>query len=150
ISNFSWSADTVPLPIAAGRSVDITIEYKAAITADAEVPARFVVEGAGTESPIAFRLRRPRTPPRTVVIVAKVLADDRLERVAEATAAADGSFRVDAPAGQYLVFALVDENGDGTFADEEAWGVFPNKQTPRLVEVTAGRFTDDVDFSTSR
>jgi hypothetical protein len=46
--------------------------------------------------------------------------------------------------------ALVDENGDGTLATEEAWGVYPNKQMPRLVEVMSGRFTDEVDFSTSR
>lgn len=149
ISNFSWSADTVPLPLAAGRSIDITIEYKGTITSDADVNARFVVEGSGAETPIAFRLRKPRLPPRTVV-VARVLADDTLEPVSQANVAADGSYRVEAPAGQYLIMALVDENGDGTLATEEAWGVYPNKQMPRLVEVMSGRFTDEVDFSTSR
>jgi serine protease len=150
IGNFSWSADTVPLPIAAGRSVDITIEYKARITADADVNARFVLEGSGVESPIALRLRKPRVPPQTVVFVAKVLADDKLEVVARATAATDGSYRVDAPPGEYLVIAAVDENGDGTFADEEAFGVYPNKQMPRLVPVTSSRITEDVDFGASR
>ncbi len=149
-SNFKWSADTVPLPLAAGRSIDITIEYRAAISSDVDVQTNFVVEGSGAETPLMLRLRRPRVPPSATVVVARVLLNDEVEVVASARVATDGSYRVEAPAGQYLLFAFVDDDGDGTFADDESYGVYPNKQTPRFVRVASGQTLDDVDFSTSR
>ena len=142
-----WNAPTVPLPIAAGQSVDITVSYEAEITRDLEIPLSFACPGS--EAAFTLRVRAPRPPPRTVVMAMyqdgadwKVAGDTLME--------SDCSyFLADVAPGSYFIVGVSDDDGDGRFEEGEGFGVWPSIDDPRELRVAAGMAYSEYDFSVS-
>ncbi|MCC6333154.1 MAG: S8 family peptidase [Myxococcales bacterium] len=142
-----WNAPEVPLSLAAGQSVDLTVSFDAEITRDLEIPLSF----ACPESEAAFllRVRAPRPPPRTVVMLMyqdgedwKVAGDTQME--------SDSSYRIpDVAPGAYFLVGISDDDGDGRFEDNEGFGLWPSLDDPQQLQVAAGMDYADYDFSVS-
>lgn len=145
--NVYWNAPAVPLPLAAGQSVDITVSYDAEITRDLEIPLSFACPES--EAVFTLRVRAPRQPPRTVVMLMyqdgedwKVAGDTQME--------ADSSYFIgEVPPGAYFLVGISDDDGDGRFEDNEGFGLWPSLDDPQELQVAAGMSYAEYDFSVS-
>lgn len=151
ISNFSWDVDSTPVVIAPGRSTVVTISYKRPITVDADITADFTPEGGETAVPLVLRLRKPRVPPTVVIALFRETAGGGdPEFVKSVTAVRDGSWSMDVEPGTYLVAGFADDDGDGELEDGESFGMYPNVQMPRAIEVKSAGALDRIDFALGR
>ncbi len=105
----------------------------------------------GDQTPLAtiiLKVREERKPPPPAA-VALLAQDDKEEWVvvAQTVADASGAYSLKAPAGEYLLLAVVDSNSNGKFEQDEPLGAWPTSESWKPFEVVAGRKKTNVNFS---
>lgn len=154
----SPSSGTVPAAIAGGR---VTVTVSLARGAFEAGSANLRVETTDTD-PVQQALvsldfnddptRSPRQI-KNVQVAAYSRADGGLQKVAETIATSEFGFQyeiVGLRAGSYEVYAVGDNNDDGSYAsDIESFGAYPTADEPQPVVVGDNQRVDAIDFGIS-
>jgi serine protease len=95
--------------------------------------------------------RAPRLVQQVEVAAYKQRSDGSLQKKGSAIATRDGDFQYKIeglPPGDYLVYAVGDDNNDGTFAaDFESFGAYPTRVEPHPVTVEEDAATSGIDVA---
>ncbi len=144
--SFSKGA-TVAVPGGQTGNLEVTASF-AGLT-DGVHPATLALSSNGGDATVNVKIRVGGVAAKEAAVGLAFQQSDGTWKVAAtaiATAASGYAYSMDAPPGKYFVLALVDADGNGMLSDTEPFGLYPTRDTPQEITVTAGSTLSNIDF----